>query len=397
MKVIQLNTTCGSGSTGKICRAISEIISRDGIENYIFYTQGNSDYHLGRKYASRGYKKIQALKSRIFGNVGFNSHYATWRLIRSLDAINPDLVHIHNIHGHDCNLSMLLRYLKKKNTRILWTFHDCWVFTGSCPYYTMAGCDRWKGDCSPCPQIRQTSWFFDRSKTLFQKKKELLEGLDLTIITPSHWLADQVKQSFLKDYPVQVIHNGIDLSVFKPTESDFRQKYHIGDKKIVLGVAFGWGTRKGLDVFCRLAETLGEQYQIVLVGTDEAADKKLPDNIISIHRTNNQRELAQIYSAADVFANPTREENFPTVNIESLACGTPIITFRTGGSPEIIDETCGSVVPCDDVEAMEREIRRVCEEKPFAREACIRRAAEFDMWKKFGEYVELYREMAQDQ
>ncbi len=394
MKVIQLNTTCGSGSTGKICQAISEIISKEGIENYIFYTQGNSNYHLGRKYASYGYKKLQALKSRVFGNLGFNSHYATWKMIRSLEAIAPDLIHIHNIHGHDCHLGILLRYLKRKKVRVLWTFHDCWAFTGSCPYYTLARCDRWKHDCSPCPEIRQTSWFFDRSKTLLQRKKRLMDGLDMTIVTPSQWLADQVKQSFLKNYPVKVIRNGIDLEMFKPTESDFRQKHQIGGKRIVLGVAFGWGARKGLDVFCRLAVTLGEQYQIVLVGTDAEVDKTLPDNIISIHRTNNQQELAQIYSAADVFVIPTREENFPTVNIEALACGTPVVTFKTGGSPEIIDETCGMVVPCDDLEALEQAIRRVGEEKPFSAEACIKRAKEFDMWKKFGEYIELYREMS---
>ena len=165
----------------------------------------------------------------------------------------------------------------------------------------------------------------------------------------------------------------------------------------VLGVAFDWGVRKGLDVFLKLAEDLGAEYQIVLVGTDEDVDRRLPDNIISIHRTQNQRELAEIYSAADVFVNPTREENFPTVNMEALACGTPVITFDTGGSPEIIDETCGMVVPCDDAVALKKVICRIIEEKTFSREACRKRAELFDRYDKYGEYIDLYREVTKEQ
>ena len=216
------------------------------------------------------------------------------------------------------------------------------------------------------------------------------------IVTPSQWLADLVKQSYLKDYPVKVINNGIDLSVFKPTESSFREKYGLTDKKVVLGVAFGWGKRKGFDVFVELASRLPDDYRIVLVGTDDNVEKLLPAKIISIHRTQNQKELAEIYTTADVFANPTREENYPTVNMESIACGTPVVTFRTGGSPEIPDETCGSVVDCDDIDAMEIEIRRICEKKPYSVEACLQRAKSFDMNDRFKEYVDLYKEFIQN-
>ena len=213
----------------------------------------------------------------------------------------------------------------------------------------------------------------------------------MTIVTPSQWLADLVKESFLAEYPVKVIHNGIDLSVFQPTENDFREKYGLQNKKIILGVAFGWGERKGLDVFVELAKRLDcEQYQIVLVGTDDSVDKQLPTNIISIHRTQNQTELAKIYTAADLFVNPTREENYPTVNMESLACGTPVLTFRTGGSPEIIDETCGAVVACDDVNGLEKEILRIFEQVPFSEDDCLKRATRFDMQDRFKEYVSLY-------
>lgn len=213
----------------------------------------------------------------------------------------------------------------------------------------------------------------------------------MTLVTPSEWLAELTRQSFLKDYPVKVINNGIDLSIFKPTESDFRRRYNCEDKFILLGVAFGWGKRKGLDVFVELSKRLdSNRFQIVLVGTSEAIDTQLPSNIISIHKTDNQSQLAEIYTAADLFVNPTREENFPTVNIESIACGTPVITFNTGGSPEIIDDTCGCVVDCDDIDGMERAILRIESERPYSETSCMIRAQKYDMNEKFKEYVKLY-------
>ena len=391
MKIVQVNVTCGQGSTGKICVAVSELLNEKGIENYILYSQGNSDYKNGIKFVgSRWYIKLQALKSRVLGNYGFNSKSATKNLIKEIRKINPDIVHLHNIHSHDCNLDVLFKFLKQSKIKLYWTFHDCWALTGYCPYYDMIVCDKWKTECHSCPQRKEYSWLFDRSCTLHRRKKALFEGLDLTIITPSQWLADQVKQSFLKDYPVKVINNGIDLSIFKPTESDFRKKYNIENKCILLGVAFGWGRRKGLDVFIDLAKRLDEKFQIVLVGTDDNTDKLLPDNIISIHRTQNQQELAEIYTAADVFVNPTREENYPTVNMEALACGKPIITFNTGGSPEILDETCGIVVPKNDIDAMFEKINEIQRQKNFSKEACLEKAKSFNMKDKFVEYVNLY-------
>lgn len=392
MKIVQINATCGFGSTGKICTSVSELLSAENIENYILYVSGKSSFPYGIRYASDKYIKLQALKSRIFGNYCFNSQYATKRLINELNRIKPDIVHLHNLHGHNCNLTMLFSYLNVKKIKLFWTFHDCWAFTAYCPHFSMVKCDKWKKKCHNCPQIKYYSWFFDRSRFLFNEKKKLFQELDLTIITPSQWLADQVKQSFLRDYPVKVINNGIDLSVFKPTESDFRKRYGLVGKNIVLGVAFGWGERKGLDVFIELSKRLPENYRIVLVGTNDRIDAIIPNTIISIHRTQNQMELAEIYTAADVYANPTREDTYPTVNMESLACGTPVITFKTGGSPEIIDETCGSVVDCDDVDGLEIEIRRICEENPYSVDACLARAKNFDMNDRFEEYVELYRD-----
>lgn len=389
--IVQINTTCGVGSTGKIAVAISELLIQQGVENNILFSTATNGYGLGIACSKPGYTKIQALKSRILGNYGFNSQAETKRIIAQLDRLAPSVVLLHNIHGHDCNLDMLFSYFRQKQTKLIWVFHDCWAFTAYCTHFTFDHCDRWKKGCRYCPQRKQYSWFFDRSKMLYERKKQLLSGLDLTIITPSQWLADLVKQSFLKEYPVKVIHNGIDLSVFRPTPSDFRERYHIPEEKfILLGVAFGWGKRKGLDVFVELSRRLDlEKYQIVLVGTDDAVDKNLPKNILSIHRTQNQKELAEIYTVADLFVNPTREDNYPTVNMEAIACGTPVITFRTGGSPEIVREDSGVVVDYNDIDALEREIIYISHAKPFKSNVCCEYGKQFDKSLCFQEYLNL--------
>ena len=212
-------------------------------------------------------------------------------------------------------------------------------------------------------------------------------------MTPSIWLADLVKESFLRDYSITVINNGIDLSVYKPTNSDFKSLYNLESKKIVLGVAFDWSKRKGLDVFLELSKVLPEDYKIVMVGIDESIEKNIPENIIAINKTHSQEELAAIYTVADVFVNPTREENYPTVNMEALACGTPVITFKTGGSPEIIDTKTGQTVECDDINALAREIINICSENPFSKEQCLQRAKSFNRDEKFLEYIKLYEKI----
>ena len=398
MKVVQINSACGQGSTGKICVAISKLLSGNGIENYILYSEGKSDYPFAKKYTSGFYIKMQAFFSRIFGNDGFNCVLGTKKLVKILKKIDPDIVHIHNIHGHGVNLKILFSYLKKNNKKVFWTFHDCWAFTGYCTYFTMAKCNKWETACNNCPQRKVASWFFDKSNKNYLRKRNAFKDLDLTIVTPSKWLADLVKQSFLKEYTVKVINNGIDLSVFKPTESDFREKYNIPDDKyILLGVAFGWGKRKGLDVFIRLAKVLDDSYKIVLVGTDERTEKTLSDNILSIRKTKNQVELAQIYTAADVFVNPTREENYPTVNMESLACGTPVITFATGGSAEMIDDNTGIVVPKDDFDQLTRVLQAIRQNNPFNRQNCLEKAKSFTDKNKYEKYLSLYRKQSENE
>ncbi|MBR5785830.1 MAG: glycosyltransferase [Clostridia bacterium] len=393
MKVVQINVSYGRGSTGRICLGIAELLEKNGFDNRTLYSVIGVDSPLAIKYTHPRYIKFQALRSRVLGTYGFNSVRATRTLLSELEKLAPDIVHLHNIHSHDCNFEMLLSYLKDKHIKTIWTFHDCWCFTGYCTYFDVVKCERWMIGCQNCPQKNLYSWFFDKSDKLYQRKKEAVDGLDLTIVTPSAWMAGLVKRSFFSEYPFRVIHNGIDLSVFKPTENGSPIAERKNGEKIVLGVALGWENRKGLDVFISLSNRLPSNYRIVLVGTDDYIDKFLPGHIISIHRTHNQNELAALYSAADVFVNPTREENYPTVNMEALACGTPVVTFRTGGSPETLGEDCGSVVERDDIDSLEKEIIRICETHPYSKEDCVNHAKAFDQNERFMEYVELYKEL----
>ncbi len=400
MKVAQINMT-SVGSTGKIMLNIAKTSRANGIDAMTFSTpvySRSAVKHLPIEghcyYGSRFDNTVHTVLGKLTGRNGCFSHIGTAELIKKLKEFNPDIIHLHNLHQFCINFPMLFRYIKKNNIRVIWTLHDCYTFTGHCPHFQIAKCDKWKNGCGKCAQYKKyPKTYVDASKIMYGKKKKWFSNVEqMTFVTPSEWLGGLVKQSFLQNYPVRVINNGIDLDVFKPTDGDFRKKYGLEDKKIILGVSFGWGYSKGLDVFEELAKQLDERYRIVLVGTNEALEQSLPDNVISVHRTDSQSQLAQIYTEADVFVNPTREDTFPTVNIEALACGTPTVTFDTGGSPEIIDGTCGSVVECGDTEGLKREIIRICTDMPYSKEACIARAKAYDMNGKFEEYVKLYNE-----
>ena len=270
---------------------IADLATKKGHEVICsFYARRNKDkdkncIYIGNKVSHNIHKKLY----RKTGNNGCYSKISTWNFLRKVKKFDPDLIHIHNLHNCYINLPMLFDYIKKNNKKVVWTLHDCWSFTGQCPYFTAVGCEKWKTGCHDCEQInRYPSCSVDRTDKMWNRKKEWFTGVqNLTIVTPSQWLADLVKQSFLKDYPVKVINNGIDLDVFKPTESDFRTKHNLEDKKIILGVASVWEVRKGLDVFIELSKRLDDRYKIVLVGTNDEVDKKLPEGIISIHRTSN--------------------------------------------------------------------------------------------------------------
>lgn len=390
MTVVQINATCSAGSTGQICSAVSRLLDERGIENYILHTQSHVEHAHGIRYAGKAYLKLQALYARVLGNYGFNSQWATRRLLRKLDAIHPTVVHLHNLHGHNVHLDLLLSYLRERGIKTFWTFHDCWAFTAYCPHFSGVGCEQWQTGCSRCPLRKRYSWLWDRSQWLYTRKQHAARELDLTVIAPSFWMEETVRHSFFGAYPIQVIQNGIDLSVFRPTESHIRSELGLTGRKMVLGVAYKWNAGKGLDLFAGLAERLDKSYRIVLVGVDEKTAAQLPRSICCLPRTADPTSLAALYTAADVFVNPTREETLGLTNIEALACGTPVVTFRSGGSPECVDDSCGLVVEREDLEGLVMAIEQAASESRFRPAACRARAACFDADRQYLAYMKLY-------
>lgn len=341
MKVLQINSFFTVGGPPRIMNGIYDTLKENGYDCKIaaarekMYAPEDS-FQIGKKEDVY----INAFSCRLFDNEGFRSKKATKELIRKIEEYDPDIIHLHNLHGYYINIELLFKYLKQCKKRIYWTLHDCWSFTGHCSYFTIVKCEQWKTHCSYCVQSRRYPSCYLKghaNKNFARKKTAFTKVPNMTIVTPSQWLADLVKQSFLREYPVEVINNGIDLTKFSPIKSDFKQKYGLSEKKVILGVAQVWGERKGLFDYYKLAGMLDDNYQVVLVGLNEKQKANLPGNIMGFTKTNSIEELVDMYSAADVFVNLTYEDNFPTVNIEALACGTPIITYRTGGSPEIAD------------------------------------------------------------
>lgn len=328
----------------------------------------------------------------------YGSVIATYELIRNIKKIKPDIIHLHDIVGWYVNIGILFKFLKKYNKPVVWTFHDCWAFTGRCVYFDSVNCDRWKKGCGKCPQIgyMPKSWYFDLSAFNWRRRKRLFTSIkNLTIVSPSKWLKGLCDESFLSKYKCIVINNGINLETFRPTTGNTYSKLKSLNKKIILGVASTWSTRKGLNDFIELSKRLPESHQIVLVGISQ--EEVNNDRIIAYKRTTNQKELAEIYTAADVFANPTVEENFPTVNLESLACGTPIVTYRTGGSPESVDERTGIVVEKGNYQELKKAIMEVVVKgKEYYSKTCIEKSKNYDMNARFNDYVDLYEEILKE-
>lgn len=319
------------------------------------------------------------------------SYFSTKNFLRKVDKFKPDVIHLHDILGWYLNIDVLFEYIKERNIPVVWTFHDCWAFTGRCIYFDAAKCNRWKTGCGNCPQkhYMPRTWWFDLSHWNFERKKRLFTSVEsMTIVTPSQWLADLTAQSFLKEYPIKVINNGIDLSIFKQTKGDIYNRLKSDGKKIILGVAGTWSKRKGLDEFLKLNQNLPADCKIVLVGIDAEA---LPENcgIEAIKRTHNPSELAEIYTAADVLANPTFEDNFPTVNLEALACGTPVVTYKTGGSPESVSNEVGQIVEQGDFQAFEQAVMDAIQPEKFSKSDCLSRSKKYDMNDRFNDYVDL--------
>lgn len=402
-KLLLINAAINSTSTGRIAEEIGKRAAAEGFEAYAGYgfTNNNSSLHT-IPIGSKADHYLHALMTRVTDRHGFWSTAATRKFISQIKEIRPDIVNIHNIHGYYMNVELLAEYLKESGVPTVWTFHDCWPMTGHCSYFDAVDCDRWKTGCHDCPNLQgyPSAKFNDSSIKNYRDKKRLFSAIpNLTIVTPCRWMADIVKDSYLREKDIRVIYNGVNTDVFKPSDKSttdaLKEKLGISGKYVILGVASVWDKRKGLEDFKKIAEDLYDNESIVLIGLNDDQINSLPKNIIGIKRTENVGQLTEFYSMADVFANPTYVDNFPTTNIESLACGTPVVTYRTGGSPEAVDNETGRVIDKGDTASLLAACRELWNRDCITvSEACRKRAVtRFDSRDRFADYVNLFKEL----
>ncbi|MDR3668330.1 MAG: glycosyltransferase [Ignavibacteriaceae bacterium] len=400
MKVLQINSTLNSGSTGRIAEGIGITVIKNGGESYFAYGRsvnpGKSQIiKIGNKWDQFNH----VLQTRLFDTNGFHSKTATITFIKQIQQINPDIIHLHNLHGYYLDITVLFHFLKDWKKPIVWTLHDCWSFTGHCCYYERVNCIKWKTECHHCPlkSIYPQSYFFDNSKSNFQKKKALFTTThNLQLVTVSKWLENQVKDSFMQALPVQTFYNGVDLSVFKPSDSlKFKKEKGLEGKQIILGVANIWSDGKGLDSFIELSKIIKKNQVIILIGTAKKFNKHLPCNIIGIERTNSIEELAKFYNLADVFVNLSIAETFGMVTAEAMACGIPSVVYKTSAMPELITKDVGYIVPLNNYKLLFDRINSILENgKSGYLVNCRNRAEElFDQDKQFEKYISLYKNL----
>lgn len=407
MKLVQINPVLRrSTSTGRIMEEIGDIMMANGWECYAAYSRGRDGLMPTRMIplpvGNIVSTVLHGLNTRFFDRHGLASYMATKAFVKKLKEIKPDIVHIHNIHGYFLNYKLLFKYLSENNVKVVWTVHDCWLYTGHCYYYSAAGCYKWKSGCGHCPQRMHfpKSLMFDRSARNFIDKKKAFNSIsqeNMVIVPVSQWMRDEMRESYLKDYPFRVIHNGIDTDIFSPQPvEEVKKKYGIaGYDKIILGLASIWLKEKGLDDFIEMSRMLRPDEKIVMVGVDDKTRRLLPDNILTIRRTDNVAELAALYSAATAFVNPTWQDNYPTVNLEAQACGTPVVTYRTGGSPESLTAETGMIVEQGDVEGLLDAVRKFAEvPKEQITKVCREHAeANFDKRDRYADYINLYHDI----
>lgn len=404
--LFQINVTCNWGSTGRIAEEIGQTAIQQGWNSYIAYGRGKpvSESYLIR-IGNDCDMYEHGLETRLFDNHGLASRGVTRKLIKQIEEIKPDVIQIHNIHGYFVNYLILFDFLAKSEIPVVWTLHDCWSFTGHCAHFAFVGCNQWKNEeCFHCKHKKSypASLFLNRAhRNFLDKKKAFTAPKNVTIVTVSQWLEELVRQSFLSCHQVKTINNGIDTQIFAPKQNvrEVREKLGVCQPYMLLGVASVWEASKGIFDFVKLRSLLPyDQYAIVMVGVDDKTAKDLPKDIVIVKRTNNVEELAEIYSAADVFLNPTWQDSFPTTNLEAMACGTPVVTYRTGGSPESLTTETGKVVAQGDLAALVSGVEEICQKgKEAYVAACRQRAVEnYNKEDRYMDYVMLYQKNAEE-
>ncbi len=396
MKIALVNSVCGYGSTGRIVVDQYHHLINNGHDALVVYGRKAGDDAVNAfKMGNRLTTLISVAQTRLFDSHGFNNRAATQALLKKLDAFKPDIIHLHNIHGYYIHVQLLFEYIQKNDIPVVWNLHDCWSFTGHCSHFEYAGCDKWRSGCAKCPQKTEypASFCLDRSrKNYILKKAAFTLPKKMMLVVPSPWLKGVVKQSFLGEYPISEIPTGIDLDVFRPTDSDRKTQLGLSGKFVLLGAASILSDRKGYPDFLWLAEHLPDDCRMVLAGLSEKQKKRLPKRIIGLTRVGSTEAMAELYSMADVFVNPTKEDTFPTVNLEALACGTPVITYDSGGSKDSLTPKCGSIVPRDDKAGLLDAVLRL-KDKPLKPEDCQKQAEQFDRKRQMSKYFDIYRKI----
>lgn len=405
-RILQINT-CINKSTGRITQQIGEKAISQGWDSFIAYSARETEfqsksklYRIGSKWGSY----IHAFIARIFDNQGLLSYFATRKFIKEIKQLNPDIIHLHNIHGYYLNYPLLFKFLSSYKKPVVWTLHDCWPFTGHCVHYTDINCFKWKTQCQNCPKkiSYPTSYVFDRSKVNYRKKKESFNSvINLTIVPVSYWLGNVVKQSILGEKPICVIQNGIDINSFYPRIDKIdivKRKYNLIGKYVILGVAVGWSEDVGLSDFIKLRCELSDRFAIVMVGVTPEVKAKLPDNIVSIPRTNCIDELAELYSSADILFNGSFQETFGLVTAEAISCGTPVIVYNSTACPEIVTKDTGYIADQKDINKV---ISYIIKDSALSETYCKKRSklcrefavSHFDKESKYLEYIDLYNSL----
>lgn len=399
MKVLQINAVANTNSTGRIAEEIGKMLIREGHECFMAYGRSANKSNLELIKIGRNFDfYVHGVFTLLTDKHGFGSRRATKEFIKKVENRGFDLVVLHNLHGYFINIEVLFEWLDREGVPVVWTLYDCWAFTGHCTYFDDISCEKWRTHCSKCPKNNYyPKSYVDSSSVNFDMKKRIFNSVKgLKIVVHSNWLKELVKESYLRNFEVHVTPSAIDLDRFKPIDSELRRTFGIGSKQLLLGCASVWTKRKGLDHFIELHSMLNfSEYQIVLIGLSKSQLKTIPSNIIGISRTESIEELAQWYSAADVFLNLTTQDNFPTTNLEALACGTPVITYDTGGSPEAIDVETGMVVTKCDLIGIVKAIRELERKNRMELSMKCRARAEalFSSKNRYKDYLTIFEDV----